>query len=607
MERPRLLVQELTRLQKRDGYLTNDALVSLATKLQCPLYQLQEVASFYPHFRTEVDGPPPQIEVHVCQDMTCNLRGSNSMIADLGKKHANDPAVAIEAVSCLGRCDRAPAVIINDEHLYVQRTTKQIDQVIQAEKQEKPLVETLSPDSDTDHPPYNSATWEVEIDIYRQTNNAYSTVARFLNDKLEGDTLESREARLIKILEIAGLLGMGGAGGRTYKKWNDVCQAKGDMRYVVCNADESEPGTFKDREILLRAPHLVLEGMILGALTVGANQGYVYVRHEYVEQIVAMQRAIDQAKELGYLGPNILGSGRSLEIEIFVSPGGYICGEKTALIEALENKRAEPRNRPPELETNGLYDCPTLLNNVETFAWIPAIVEKSGRWFRDAAETSTYLAPDRETKKPLPTAKGRRFYSISGDVESPGVYEVPCGITLRELVDDYASGVVGELKAVALSGPSGGFLPRQIPATAVGSRFLANKNWKDRETIDVLDLPLDISAMRDAGLFMGAGIVIYNSEADLLEQAYACSRFYAKESCGKCVPCRLGSAKTRDIADMFRRGEISATERRDYATYAISLDSAMKGTSICGLGQVASSPLLTLLKYFPETVDARTS
>jgi NADH:ubiquinone oxidoreductase subunit F (NADH-binding) len=158
-----------------------------------------------------------------------------------------------------------------------------------------------------------------------------------------------------------------------------------------------------------------------------------------------------------------------------------------------------------------------------------------------------------------------------------------------------------------MSGPSGGFLPRQIPAKTIGSRFLKNKNWQDRETIDVLDLPLDISAMRDAGLFMGAGMVVYNSEADMLEQAYVCSRFYAKESCGKCVPCRLGSAKTRDIADMFRRGEVSKQEASDYTTYALDLASAMTATSICGLGQVASMPLLTLLQYFPEIVDAKLS
>ena len=198
----------------------------------------------------------------------------------------------------------------------------------------------------------------------------------------------TRAKQVLAALETAGLLGMGGAGGRTYKKWQEVRDAKVKPKYVVCNGDESEPGTFKDREILLRTPYLVVEGVIMGGLVVGAERGIIYIRHEFHEQIAAVRRAIEEAEQLEVCGPNILGTGRSFKVEVFVSPGGYICGEQTALIEAIEDKRAEPRNRPPELQTNGLFDKPTLLNNVETLAWVPAILLRSGPVKSKAGETT---------------------------------------------------------------------------------------------------------------------------------------------------------------------------------------------------------------------------
>ena len=232
-----------------------------------------------------------------------------------------------------------------------------------------------------------------------------------------------RAKETLAALETAGLLGMGGAGGRTYKKWQEVRDAKVTPKYVVCNGDESEPGTFKDREILLRAPYLVVEGVILGGLVVGASRGIIYIRHEFEEQIEAVRRAIAEAEQLGVCGANVLGTGRSLPVEVFVSPGGYICGEQTALIEAIEDKRAEPRNRPPELQTNGLYDKPTLVNNVETLAWVPAVVLRTKDEKRGRGLPTKAIAP----------FKGRRFFSISGDLKRPGAYEVPIGITLARI------------------------------------------------------------------------------------------------------------------------------------------------------------------------------
>jgi NADH:ubiquinone oxidoreductase subunit F (NADH-binding) len=266
------------------------------------------------------------------------------------------------------------------------------------------------------------------MDFYRGKPE-YIAVAQLL-EALRAPIAEANDARrqILERLRIAGLLGLGGAGGRTHKKWSDVWTAVGDEKYVVCCGDESEPGTFKDREILLRTPHLVLEGVLIAGLVVGARRGYVYIRHEYPEQAARMRAAIADAAARGVL---------AFPVEVFVSPGGYICGEQTAMIEVLEDKRAEPRNRPPELQTNGLWDRPTLVNNVETLAWVPALLL--------ARETASL-----------------RLFAVSGDVEAPGVYEVDAGITLGALIAR-AGGMRGgrAFKAVAPSGASGGFLPRR--------------------------------------------------------------------------------------------------------------------------------------------------
>jgi NADH:ubiquinone oxidoreductase subunit F (NADH-binding) len=383
-----------------------------------------------------------------------------------------------------------------------------------------------------------------------------------------------------------------------------VFQAKGGTKYVVCNGDESEPGTFKDREILLHAPHLVVEAVILAGLILKAQRGYIYIRHEFEEQIESVRAEIRRAEELGVCGQNIfVGTGqpnRSFSVEVFVSPGGYICGEQTALIEAMENKRAEPRNRPPELQTNGLWDCPTLLNNVETFAWVPTIVLRgNGKWFAGRG-----VSPGRELK-------GRRFFSISGDVTRPGPYEVPIGIRLRDLIDQYAGGMIaGEpVKAVALSGPSGGFLPRQIPIEFLNSRWVARNLPPETTHFDCLDIELDIQVTRDMGVMLGAGIVIFGDSTDMVAAALSATRFYRNESCGKCVPCRIGSQKLVELltvvserkysmADIYGDSETTCGRKQ----LIDELAETMKLTSICGLGTVASNPITSLLNYFREDV-----
>jgi formate dehydrogenase beta subunit len=604
-----MIVQQLTQIQRRRGWLPEDELRELARRMHTPLYRLEEVSSFFPHFRR---APPPRVEVKVCRDMSCHLAGAAGVLAAVQQlkndRNLDDAALSVCGVSCLGRCDRAPAAYVvehpmenarepaGDEHAryYFGRNGHELPDIV---------AETIAgnpPAADTDaaHPLPSPSPWLIDVYAGQKSFPPYAAVRRFLNvkDGADRDThQESERRRILAALETAGLLGMGGAGGRAYKKWADVLNAAGKTKYVVCNADESEPGTFKDRELLLRAPHLVLEGVILGGLVVGAQRGYIYIRHEYEEQIAAVEREIAHAESLGVCGRNLLGSGADFPVEVFVSPGGYICGEQTALIEAMEDKRAEPRNRPPELQTNGLWNMPTLLNNVETLSWVPAIVlQDDGRWFAEQGATgrsgkAKYL--------------GRRFFSISGDVNRPGAYEVPIGITLRSLIEDHAGGVAGgkELKAVALSGPSGGFWPRRVPVEALGSRFVKDLP-AGTKTFDILDMELDIPLSRTMGVMMGAGMIVYAEGRDMSAAALNCLEFFRNESCGKCVPCRIGSQKLVEIAEDLRAGKINANAAPQLDSLVAELADTMELTAICGLGTVAANPLASLLRRFPEDV-----
>ena len=304
------------------------------------------------------------------------------------------------------------------------------------------------------------------------------------------------------------------------------------------------------------------------------------------------------------LGDDILGSGHSFELEVYVSPGGYICGEQTALIEAMEDKRAEPRNRPPELMTNGYLNQPTLLNNVETFAWVPAIMDRSrGEWFRDQG----YKTGPFDLVGQAERVRGRRLFSISGDVARPGVYEVPTGITLGELIDRFAGGMRGgvELAAVALSGPSGGLWPAEIPAEGFSRSFAKTIAGGGISTVSVRDLPLDINVARAMGFMLGAGLVVYGATSDIVSEALACSRFFRNESCGKCVPCRIGSEKITSLVTQVQDGKIRSSDLPVLRETVAELGDVMEATSICGLGQVASNPARTLFRFFPHLVAAR--
>lgn len=574
-----MIVQELHRIQHDHGFLPEPELRRLAERTRTPLYRLQEVASFFPHFRTD---PPPKVEVRVCHDMACHARGAAKLKAELEHllvSHKLNESIKVHFVSCLGRCDRPVAALVNDE-VYVGRTPQTLGGIAKRTLEGHPAA----PDSDVAYKLHSNQPWK--IDIYAGSPK-YQAVQQFL---------EHREPqRILDALKAADLRGMGGAGIPAHQKWSDVLKAKGTEKYIVCNADESEPSTFKDRELLLHTPHLVLEGVILAGLITGATRGYIYVRHEYQEQIAAMKQAIARAEQMSCCGPNILGSGRDFPVEVFTSPGGYVCGEQSALIEAMEDRRAQPRNKPPELQTNGLYDKPTLVSNVETFAWAPAIAVRGGEWYANQG---------------IPDCKGLRFFSLCGDVAKPGVYEVPSGTTLGQLID-LAGGVSGKLKAFAPSGPSAGFLPAMIPVEQLA------RGWQDKKELatiaaqvkaeggkylSVLHLPLDLQRFRDLGLMLGAGMAVYNDTHDIADQALNCVEFFRNESCGKCVPCRIGSEKVVQIAESLLAREYDAAQLGVEKQLIKELTRTMETTSICGLGTVAAKPLQTALDSFGDDV-----
>ena len=329
-------------------------------------------------------------------------------------------------------------------------------------------------------------------------------------------------------------------------------------KYAICNADESEPGTFKDRQILATQPHLVLEGLLVGMAVVGAEEGWVFIRHEYGPEEHVLREEIDALRAAGIVGPDACGSGRRLDVDVFVSPGGYILGEETALLECMEGHRGEPRNKPPFPGNYGLHGRPTLINSVETFADVPVIVQRGAKWWRDQG---------------LDDSVGWKFFAVSGHVEQPDVYCVPMGTTVRELID-LAGGVTGGA-AVGAVQPGG-----------ASSNFIGP---------DQLDLRLDFDTLAEAGTMLGSGALVVLAEgSDLLAASTNVLRFFRDESCGKCVPCRVGSTKAHELL----RGVLesgSSTLDDDQRDRILQLEEAMRKTSICGLGQVALGPVVSVL------------
>jgi NADH-quinone oxidoreductase subunit F len=561
-----MIVQKLREIQKRCGYLPAEELRALSRRSDVPLHRLHEVASFFPHFHL---GIPPTVDVQVCRDMACHLRGAGRLQRSLGAfaQEIGESRVNVGSTSCLGQCDRAPAVSINDR-VYRGLSESELLERMHAAAAHEPLpIQTI------DRSPVG---WQ--IDPYGGIPR-YETLQRFV---------ASRDAQgILKALEVANLVGMGGAGFPTWRKWITVRDQPGPEKYVVCNADESEPGTFKDRELLRRTPHLLVEGIVLAGLVTGASRGFVYIRHEYEEEIEAVQSAIDDARARGFCGEHMLGTELSFPLEVFESPGGYICGEESALLEAMEDRRAEPRNKPPLPVHAGLFARPTVINNVETLSWVPAILMRGGEWYRDQGRRG---------------ATGLRFVSISGDVNRPGVYEVPFGLTVRELISDFACGVRDgqRLKAIAPSGPSSGYLPAVARVENLPAAFVKERVTAGMDSYDILDLSLDNQSLKLIGSMLGAAFVVIGDRACMIDMALNTTQFFRNESCGKCVPCRVGSQKLATLLTEIVSGRFTPGGLEPFRELA----QTMVDTSICGLGMVAANPLSSVLTHFRDELDA---
>jgi len=539
-----LLFDELREIQRQFGYLPADQLKALAKKIDVPLYRLHGVASFYPHFHLT---PPPKADVRICQDMSCHLRGARGLRTGLEEsfRQAGYMDAKIGGVSCLGRCNEAPAVAIN-EHIYSGLSQNQITAMVG-----DVLAGGAPPKISQVHRRVPCAS-----DPYGDGEH-YQTVQRLIASRDWAGAFET--------LKASGLRGLGGAGFPTESKWQLVRQAVGPEKFIVCNADESEPGTFKDRFILTHLPHLVIEGMILAGLLTGAQKGILYVRHEYGDQERILREEIRRCERKGLLGAQVLGSEFTFDLEIFVSPGGYICGEETALLEAIEGKRAEPRNKPPFPVQQGLWNKPTVINNVETFANVPTILFRGVDWYKSQG---------------LNGSAGLKFIGVSGDVVRPGVYEVPMGTPVSELIFKYGGGIADgkKLKGFAPSGPSSGYLPASMA-----------------------DVRLDFKSLADAGSMLGSGaLVVCDEDRCMLDMALNSTQFFRNESCGKCVPCRVGSQKLVAMLTGWTEGKGSAAD----IALIDELSGALRLTSICGLGQVVPAPIASVLKHFRAEVES---
>jgi NADH-quinone oxidoreductase subunit F/NAD(P)H dehydrogenase (quinone)/NADP-reducing hydrogenase subunit HndC len=376
---------------------------------------------------------------------------------------------------------------------------------------------------------------------------------------------EMTPEQIIEELKISGLRGRGGAGFPTGIKWEFARKAQGDVKYVLCNADEGDPGAFMDRSVLEADPHAVLEGMIIAAKAIDARHGYIYARTEYPLAIRRLGIAIKQAREYGLLGENILGTGFNFDIDIYQGAGAFVCGEETALMRSIEGKRGMPRPRPPFPAHQGLWEKPTILNNVETLANIPQIITNGGTWFAGVGTE---------------TSKGTKVFALSGDVNNIGLVEVPMGTTLRTLIYEIGGGIPGrrKFKGVQLGGPSGGCVPEQY-----------------------LDTPVDYEEIVKVGAIMGSGgVIVMDDNTCMVDMARFFMDFVQDESCGKCTPCREGTRRILQLLEKFceGRGESGDLEIIEELAYII------KDTALCGLGQTGPNPVLSTLRYFRDEYEA---
>ena len=504
--------------------------------------------------------------VRVCMAAGClsqhNDKIKNALEEEIADKGLQDQ-IQIKGVGCMGLCAAGPLVSVEpDGVLYEQVVVSDVPEIIDAIGKEP--VKRIQ--CKTDIPFFerqvkivleNSGIIDPENIQEYIAHGGYEALNRALHDMSPGDVI----SEIVR----SGLRGRGGGGYPTGLKWSTVAKSISDNKYIICNADEGDPGAFMDRSVLESDPHRIIEGMSIAAYAVGADRGYIYVRAEYPLAIDRLKLALRQAKRSNLLGENVLGTGFNFNIEIRLGAGAFVCGEETALMASVEGKRGQPRPRPPYPADHGLWGDPTLINNVETYANVAPIIRNGSDWFSS-------IGTDK--------SKGTKVFALAGQIKNTGLIEVPMGISLREIVEDIGGGTTGEgeFKAVQTGGPSGGCIPAEH-----------------------IEVPVDYDSLKQLGTMMGSGgMIVMDTTSSMVDVARYFMEFCKSESCGKCIPCRVGTAQMYDLLSKIADGKAT---RRDL-DILVELCDLVRNTSLCGLGQSSPNPVLSTLRYFRnEYVD----
>ncbi len=512
--------------------------------------------------------------IRVCTGSGCVMNGSLEVAAAFEEAAAEAKGIRVVRTGCHGLCERGPVVVIAPDGTFYPKTTPEgaeriVDSLLAGEPYVEDLLFRESEDADPipryDDVPFSASQHRIVL------RNCGFIDPESIDDALERGAYEGlRRAleldpdELIKQMEVSGLRGRGGAGFLTGRKWRFTRDAEGETKYMICNADEGDPGAFMDRSIIESDPHSMLEGMAIAAYAIGSREGYVYVRAEYPLAVRRLRTAIEQATERGFLGDGILGTDFHFHVRIKEGAGAFVCGEETALIASIEGKRGMPRTRPPFPAISGLWGKPTCVNNVETLANVGWIVSHG---------------PEAYSAIGSGKSKGTKVFALTGKVRYSGLVEVPMGMTVRELVFDIGGGCLdgAACKAVQIGGPSGGCLP-----------------------VELMDTPIEYEALAEVGAIVGSGgLVVVDEKTCMVDFARYFLTFTQDESCGKCVPCRIGTKRMLDIVTRITEGE--GEEGDIEKLEALARD--VKLASLCGLGQTAPNPVLTTIRYFREEYE----
>jgi NADH-quinone oxidoreductase subunit F len=539
------LLPALHAAQNVYGWISEPVAAEIARSLHLPLADVHGVIEFYSLFYNQ---PVGKRIVRVCTDQACALKDAEGVLRQLCSRHGLEPgqtapdlSLTLEASPCLGLCEQAPAVLSVDNGRWTVGNEP----------------------SAIDRPP-STVSGPLRL-LTANCGNATTLLTEYGTYPALARALGMKPEEVVAEIKASGLVGRGGAAFPTGIKWEGAAKAPGAEKYVICNADESEPGTFKDRILLLDDPHRTLEGMLIAGYAIGAQKGYIYLRAEYPYILPILEHALQEAREANLLGENILGSGFCFEIELRLGAGAYICGEETALFESVEGKRGFPRVKPPFPTTHGLFGKPTVINNVETLCNVPLIVSQSAAEYR---KIGTEKSP------------GPKLFCVSGDVARPGLYEVPFGVTLRELLE-MAGGPTAPLRA------NGKGLQAVLFGGAAGA-FATSEH---------LDVRLTFEDLRAAGLPLGSGVVmVFDETRDMRDVLKRLGHFFAHESCGKCYPCQIGTQRQKEILDRIAAGKVLEGDLIRLQDVGWTMTDA----SLCGLGQTAASAVLSAMKLWPE-------